>query len=95
MENFLQLIQANGVAGLITGVVVLVIVYALSAGNVAVSGNAKRLANVVLSILLSGVSLLDPQQGEVVEAALASVLSALAYEFIQFLMKQRAQKAKG
>lgn len=93
MENFLQLIQANGIEGLVTGAAVLVLVYALSAGNVAVSGNAKRLANVVLSIMLSGLSLLDPGQNEAVEAALASVLSALAYEFIQFLMRQR--KAKG
>lgn len=93
MENFLQLIQANGIEGLVTGAAVLLLVYALSAGNVAVSGNAKRLANVVLSILLSGLSLLDPGQNEAVEAALASVLSALAYEFIQFLMRQR--KAKG
>lgn len=92
MENFLQLVSQNGVEGLITGAVVLALVYALSAGNIAVSGNVKRGANVVLSILLSGVSLLDPQEGEVVEAALASVLSALAYEFIQFLMKQRAAK---
>lgn len=93
MENFLQLIQANGIEGLVTGAAVLVLVYALSAGNVAVSGNAKRLANVVLSIMLSGLSLLDPGQNEAIEAALASVLSALAYEFIQFLMRQR--KAKG
>lgn len=95
MENFLQLIQANGIEGLITGAAVLLLVYALSAGNVAVSGNAKRLANVVLSILLSGLSLLDPGQNEAVEAALASVLSALAYEFIQYLIKQRASKSKG
>lgn len=93
MENFLQLILSNGVEGLLTGGAVLLLVYLLTKGFVTVNGNHKRVANVVLSILLAGVNILEPQTDEVVVAALASVASALAYEFIRFLgTKKEAKK---
>lgn len=95
MENFLNLVQGNGVEGLVVGFLVLVIVYLLSAGNVVVSGGQKRLANVILSILLAGLSLTNPKEADVIVSAIASVGSALTFEFIQFLAKKQAElKAK-
>ena len=92
MSEFLALVTSNGLEGLFVGFLVLLVVYALSAGNVVISGNQKRLANVVLSILLAGVSLVNPESSEVVVGAIASVASALLYEFIQFLAKKQAER---
>lgn len=86
MDVFLELVKANGVEGLFIGFAVLLLVFGLNKSGVAVSGEQKRLANVVLSILLAGVSLLDPSQGEVVVAAIASLGSAVAYELIRWVL---------
>jgi len=71
MSEFLALVTANGIEGLIVGLLVLVAVYLLGTGNVVVTGNQKRVANVVLSILLAGVSLFNPESAEVVTGAIA------------------------
>jgi len=91
MNDFLQLVLNNGVEGLVAGFGVLLLVYAVSKGGIAVTGNQKRIANVVLSVLLAGVSILEPQADEVVVAALASVVSALAYEFVRFLAQKSSK----
>lgn len=94
MSDFLTLVQQNGVIGLVTGLIVLVAVYALSYGQLTVTGNQKRMANVVLSILLSGVSMLNPDEPNVVVAAIASLASALAYQFFEFLGKEAEKRKK-
>lgn len=92
MEHFLSLVTTNGIEGLFVGLFVLVIVFALSAGNVVVSGNQKRVANLTLSILLAGVSLINPQDSQVIVSAIASISSALTFEFIQFLARKNAER---
>jgi len=93
MSEFLALVTANGIEGLIVGLLVLVAVYLLGTGNVVVTGNQKRVANVVLSILLAGVSLFNPESAEVVTGAIASISSALLFEFITFVAAKRKAKA--
>ena len=88
MENFVSLVQANGLIGLIVGLIVLVVVFLLSKSGVVVSGDQKRIANVVLSILLAGVSLTNPQDAQVIVGVIASLASALLYEFIKFMGTQ-------
>ena len=85
MAEFIALVQTNGVEGLVVGLAVLITVFALSKSGVVVTGDNKRRANMVLSILLSGVSILNPEAGEVVVGAIASVASALVYELIRYL----------
>lgn len=85
MADFIALVQTNGVEGLIVGLAVLLVVFALSKSKVVVTGDQKRLANIVLSILLGGVSILNPEANEVVVSAIASVASALVYELIRYL----------
>jgi len=92
MSEFLALVTANGIEGLIVGLLVLVAVYLLGTGNVVVTGNQKRVANVVLSILLAGVSLFNPESAEVVVGAIASISSALLFEFITFVAKKQAER---
>jgi len=92
MSEFITLVTSNGIEGLIVGLIVLVAVYLFSYGDLLVSGNQKRVANVVLSILLSGVSLFNPESPEVVTGAIASISSALLYEFITYLAKKRSER---
>lgn len=94
MTEFLTLVTQNGAIGLVTGLIVLGVVFGLSYGQVTVTGNQKRAANVVLSVLLSGVSLVNPENPEVVTAAIASLSSALLYEFILFLGKKAEDRKK-
>jgi len=95
MQEFLSLVQANGVLGLGVGLAVLLLVYGLSTGGVVATKGQKQSANAILSILLAGVSLLNPDSKDVVVAAIASLSSALTYEFIRFIAaKQAALKAK-
>lgn len=88
MTDFIQLVQANGVLGLIMGLIVLLTVFGLSKGGVVVTKGQKQSANIVLSILLAGVSLLNPEQGDVIVATIASIGSALVYEGIKYLGKK-------
>ena len=92
MSEFLSLVQANGVLGLGVGLGVLLIVFGLSSGGVVATKGQKQAANAVLSIALAGVSLLDPQPAAVTQAAIASIGSALAYEFIRFLASKAPKK---
>ena len=86
MEIFLELVKANGVQGLFIGFAVLLAVFGLNKSGVVVTKEQKQLANVSLSILLAGVSLLDPSQADVVVATVASLGSAVAYELIRWLL---------
>lgn len=88
MSDFISLVQANGVIGLVVGLVVLLSVFGLSKGGVVVTGSQKQAANVILSILLAGVSLVNPESSDVVVAAIASIGSALVYELIKWAGKK-------
>lgn len=91
MSEFITLVQANGVLGLLVGLFVLVLVFGLSKGGVIVTGKQKQAANVVLSLLLAGVSLVNPQNADVIVAAIASIASALVYELIKYLGAKAVQ----
>lgn len=86
MEVFLELVKANGSQGLFVGFAVLVLVFGLNKSGVVVTKGQKQTANIVLSLLLAGVSLVDPAQGDVVAASIASLGSAVAYELIRLLL---------
>lgn len=85
MDAFIEIVKAGGNEGLIVGVAVLVLVFGLNKSGVVVSKGQKQTANIVLSILLAGVGLLDPSLQDVIAASLASLGSALAYEGIRWL----------
>jgi hypothetical protein len=91
MSEFITLVQANGILGLLVGLFVLVLVFGLSKGGVIVTGKQKQTANVVLSLLLAGVSLVNPQSSDVIVASIASIASALVYELIKYLGAKAAQ----
>ena len=90
MQEFLDLVLNNGVLGVVVGLFVLVGVFLLGKGGVVVTGDHKRIANVVLSILIS-FSAVDFSDGAGLVAAIASVASALVFT----LIKAVGEKASG
>ena len=82
MDAFLELVLGNGLLGLGVGLVVLVGVFLLGKGGVVITGDHKRIANVVLSILVA-FSAVDFSAGAGLVAAIASVASALVYSLIK------------
>ena len=95
MNEFIELVKAAGLPGLIVGLFVLLSVFGLTKGGVTVTSGQKQLANVVLSILLAGVNLLNAQTVDVLVASIASIASALLYELIHSAAKKNASKAVG
>lgn len=93
MEGFIELVKGAGPEGLYVGFFVLLFVYALSAGGVVVTKGQKQSANVVLSILLSGLQLLNPKDEQALIAAIASIASAVAYEFVRWLAAKQKELA--
>ena len=89
MEIFLELVKANGLEGLFMGFVVLLAVYGLNKSGLVITGNQKRVANVALSLLLAGVSLLDPAANDVIVASIATLGSSVAYELIRWAFSLR------
>ena len=82
MEIFLDLVLSNGLLGLGVGLIVLVGVFLLGKGGVVITGDHKRIANVVLSILVA-FSAVDFSAGAGLVAAIASVASALVFTLIK------------
>lgn len=88
MSEFLELLKVSGPLGAVIGLFVLVLVFFLSRTGVVVTKEQKQYANIVLSVLLAGVNLLNAQTNDVLVAAIASVGSALLYELIRWAGRQ-------
>lgn len=94
MSDFIQLVQANGLTGLFVGFLVLITVYAMSKYGVVVTKGQKQVANIIISILGAGLSLLNPESADVLVAGIASIASALVYELIHNYSKAKAKSSK-
>lgn len=95
MNEFIELVKAAGLPGLIVGLLVLLSVFGLTKGGVTVTKGQKQLANIMLSILLAGVNLVNAQTVDVLIAAIASIASALVYELIHGAVKKNTSKVVG
>ena len=82
-QSLIDALQAFGLPGLGAVAVILVAVFAAKKGGLVATGDQARIANVVMSAILFGLSG-DPAAESGLNAALASVLSALAYEAIKW-----------
>ena len=92
LDQFLELVKTSGPEGIVIGLVVLVLVFAASAFKLTITGNQKRLANLVLSLLLGGVSLSGTTPEAALVTAIASLASAGIYELIQWAARRTLPK---
>ena len=93
-QALIEALQAFGLPGLGAVAVILLGVFAAKRVGLVATGDHARLANVVLSAILFGLSG-DPAAESGLSAALASILSALAYELIKWAGQQIPFFAKG
>ena len=92
LDQFLDIVKTSGPEGIVIGLVVLVLVFAASAFKLTITGNQKRLANLVLSLLLGGVSLTGTTPEAALVTAIASLASAGIYELIQWAARRTLPK---
>ncbi len=93
-SEFVNLAGEFGVQGLALAVIVLCLIYVARVNGLVVDGKWARVANVLLSTILSGLNPLNAEAPEALVAVIASLGSALLYEFIQFASKKLEQEKK-
>ncbi|APU89237.1 MAG: hypothetical protein DYG85_06375 [Chloroflexi bacterium CFX1] len=93
-EQFIGLAAEYGWQGMLFALVVLVLVYVARINGLVVNGNWARVANVVLAAILTGLNPLESDAEKAIVAVIASLGSALLYEFIQFATKKLAEAKK-
>lgn len=93
-QELIALASEFGVQGLALALLVLALVYLARVNGLVVDGKWARVANVVLSSILAGLNPLDPSAPEALVAVIASLGSALLYEFIQFASKKLQDQKK-
>lgn len=91
LTQLVETLKAFGTPGLFVVLIVLVGVFLARKSGLVATGNQARVANVILSAILFGLSG-DPAAQTALESVIASVLAGLAYELLQ---KVPTLKAKG
>lgn len=83
---------AFGLPGLLAAAVILIGVILAKISGLVATGNQARIANLVLSAILAGLSG-NPQSEGALLAVLSSLLAALAFEGLDYLKKKYEKKA--
>ena len=92
LDQFLDIVKTSGPEGIAIGLVVLVIVYAISATRLVVTGTQKRIVTIVLNLLLGGVSLAGTTPQDALVSAIAMLASSGLYELIQWAARRTLPK---
>lgn len=82
LEQLIEAFQSFGLPGLLIVVVVLILIYVARISGLVATGNQARIANIVLTAILFGLSE-DPTATAALQAAIASIASALLYELFK------------
>jgi len=83
MNEFVQTLSSAGLPGMVAALVVLLIIFIAKKGGIVATGNQARFANVALGAITYGLSN-APEAEAALTALIASLLSALFYEGIQW-----------
>lgn len=86
--DFIEIAKEHGPEGVGLAIIVLGLVYLARINGMVINGKWARVANVVLSTILSGLDPLNPNAEESLVAVIASLGSALIYELIQLGAKR-------
>lgn len=88
-QTLVDVLSSFGLPGLLAALVILIGVFVAKATGLVATGNQARIANLVLSAILAGLSG-NPQSEGALLAVLSSLLAALAFEGLQYLKNQKA-----
>lgn len=86
-ETFIALVTSNGLAGIFVGIVVLVAIYLLKFTEVLKAPWMRRLAAVVLPVLLSGVRVGDSKDSLI--ALIGVLVASLLHLLLDSLLKAK------
>lgn len=81
------LVAAFGLQGMIAAVIILLAVFAAKLTGLVATGNQARIANVIVSAILYGLSA-DPAAENGLTAVLASLIAALMFELLDYARKK-------
>jgi hypothetical protein len=85
-QTLIETLSAFGVPGLIATALILIGVFAAKKSGLVASGDHARIANIVLSAILYGLNA-SPESSNALNAALSSILAALAFQLLERLGK--------
>ena len=91
LTQLVEALKAFGLPGILGALIVLIGVFLARKSGLVATGDHARLANVILSAILFGLSG-NPAAQTALESVIASVLAGLAYELLQ---KVPTLKSKG
>lgn len=92
LEQFVELAKALGPVGIITGVIVLVVIYLARFSGLIKNGNVARVVNIVLSVAFGGYQFGD-EKGAFV-TVIAALASSLLFTLVAWLAKKVPAKRK-
>lgn len=84
LQTLVDALSAFGLPGIVASLVILVGVYVAKRAGIVASGNHARIANIVMSAILFGLSD-NPSSEGMLGALIASLLAGLAYEGLKRL----------
>ena len=84
ISPMLEVAREFGLYGLLATLVILAGVYAARKAGIVATGNQARIANIVLSAILYGLSG-EPAAESALMAALTSIVAGLVYELLKWL----------
>jgi hypothetical protein len=90
LQNLVDVFAAFGWQGLVMALIILVGVFIARKSGIAATGNHARIANIILSAVLFGLSD-NPQSEGALGAIIASLLAGLAFELLKWLSNYRSK----
>lgn len=94
MDELVKTATELGLPGILIALVVIVGVFLAKRGKLVITGNQARIANIVLSAILSGLDPSKPIDERAIIAAIASISSALIFELYKALEQKLLPNAE-
>jgi hypothetical protein len=87
-QTLVDVLSSFGLPGILAALVILIGVFVAKQSGLVATGNQARIANVILSAILYGLSD-NPQAEGALLAVLSSLLAALAFTGLEYLKKKK------
>ncbi len=94
IQSLVDALSAFGVPGVLTAVGILIAVFLAKRSGLVATGNQARMANLILSALLYGLSD-NPDAEKAIMALLASLLAALSFTALEWVSSKYSKSPAG